>query len=491
MRTSIAAVLLLLFAPASFAALSPQYAGFANGPADLLLTKEERKQWRSIKTDDQAKAFIDQFWARRDPSPGTPTNEFLAAFEQRVRIADERFGAKKGPGSQSDRGKVWVLLGVPQRIRRDSGEPPKTVQTPVSGDIENSPAAPVQQYSPKEMWEYEQGKTTLRLGQPILRVAFIDQYATNDWKMERTSDIAVFESIAASYIVSATAASAPMQLHPAAVAVTHALTSESLRAAIEKSRGSSAATNLFLSYGEFITPSGEHFVPVQLYVPGSTGSDATFFGAIEKSEGGESVVTFEEPVALTATKGGAFYARSLSLPAGSYRGVFGLAKEGKPIAVASTSMTISGLDKDAAGISPLILSNHVETLPEAQTPTAPFSFGGLRVVPKSDGAFRNTDELWYFFEVRNPAVDPQTMQPRISVKLSVSGTSSEGKPIRMGAPIAIAEAMELKGVPGHWGVGRSLPLSTFRLGSYTLTVTVKDQIANRSWDLSGSFRIVE
>jgi hypothetical protein len=397
-------------------------------------------------------------------------------------------------------------MGSPTKIRRSTSQPTSTIQTP-AGRPSTTMGQPgsVQGYSPKEVWEYEQAKSPIVLGQPLVRVVFIDQYGTNDWKMERTVDTdynTVFESIATSYVAQPDlrevpafeVASAPA---PAAAPVAAAMPSASalktdaFRDAIEKSRGGEAQ-NLFVTYGEFITPSGEHFVPVQLYVPGTApATEVTFFGVVEKAEGGDQVAAFEEPVTLTATKDGSFYARSLTLPPGQYRGSFGLAKDGKPIGVVSTPIAVAGLDKDATSVSSLMLSNNIYPLSEAQQPTDPFAFGGLKVVPKSDATFRKSDELWYFFEARNPGLDPANNLPKLSVKLSLTGTANDGKPVKMNAPAEITPGQELKGVPGHWAVGQAMPLATFKPGSYKLAVKVTDLVSSRSWDLEGSFRIVE
>lgn len=56
----------------------------------------------------------ENFWARRDPIPATPVNEYREAFFQRVRFATENFGESGGlPGWQTDRGEVYIVLGPP------------------------------------------------------------------------------------------------------------------------------------------------------------------------------------------------------------------------------------------------------------------------------------------------------------------------------------------------------------------------------------------
>ncbi len=512
-RFCVAALLLLVVSSPCFAALSKEHAAFPKGPAEYLMTKEERRQWKTITTDEQAKAFIDLFWARRDPTPGTAKNEFRADFDERVKVADQRFHAGVA-GSLTDRGKVFILMGSPTKIRRSGNGPQSTIQVP-SGRPTGRPSdmgssgGSVQGYSPKEIWEYEQGKTPLQLGQPLVQFAFIDQYGTSDWKLERgaMSDVgAIFESVAVSYVAQPDLRSAPVFTEAAAEAPAAApaaapapalteLKSEAFRTAVEQSRTSKQPSDkIYVSYGEFITPKGEHYVPVQLYVPKSAGLNAdapvTFFGSVEK-DGGEKAAVFEEEARLSPTTDGVFFARTLQLLPGTYRAYLGLAKDGKPLGVASVPLVISGLDKDAPGTSALILTNNIYPLSEAQNATDPFAFGGLKVVPKSDGAFRKTEDLQFFFEMRNPGIDPATSQPKVSTKMTITGTTTEGKTVKMAGPVEMTQLTELKGVPGHFAVGQAIPLATLRPGNYTLAIKATDLNLNRTYDLSGSFRVVE
>jgi GWxTD domain-containing protein len=58
----------------------------------------------------------DRFWARRDPYPGIPGNEFRDQFFQRVRTAVEEFAEPGQPGWKTDRGEVYIVLGPPAYI---------------------------------------------------------------------------------------------------------------------------------------------------------------------------------------------------------------------------------------------------------------------------------------------------------------------------------------------------------------------------------------
>ncbi|MFL6245172.1 MAG: GWxTD domain-containing protein [Thermoanaerobaculia bacterium] len=485
----VACVLFTLYAAAAaFGALSKEYNDFAKGPTEYLLTKEEKKQWKAIATDEQAKAFIDLFWARRDPTPGTPKNEFREAIEKRIAIADSLFTTATLRGAATDRGKVYVLMGPQTAIKRGGPDPGRGV---------HAEGGAVQGVPPTETWQYELSKTTLPLGQPMFQVAFADQYASNDWTLERLvgNDYpTVFDRIARAYIAQPDLKEVPVFTAGAAtIAPLSALKSEALRNAIDAARASHAASDtLFVSYGEFITPAGELFVPVQIYAPKSAGlttGPVTFFGTVEKSDGGH-VIDFEEPATLTASHDDVFYARSLMLPPGSYVGTFGLAREGKVISVVSTPMTVAALDPAAPAVSRLMLSNNVYALADPTHANDPFIFGGIRVVPKSDRAFHTTDDLWYLLEVRNPGLDAGN-QPKMSVKLSVTGKTDDGIDVERNAPATLTTVQPVKGAAGRYVIGEPLPLSTFKPGNYTIAVRVKDMTLDRSYDLKETFRIVK
>ncbi|PYQ29799.1 MAG: hypothetical protein DMF56_08705 [Acidobacteria bacterium] len=98
------------------AQVSPQYLNWGNSAIRYLMMKHEKTEWAALRTDAEAKAFVDLFWARRDPTPDTPVNELRQQIETRITEADRRFRFGKTPGSQTDRGLVYVLLGEPNQI---------------------------------------------------------------------------------------------------------------------------------------------------------------------------------------------------------------------------------------------------------------------------------------------------------------------------------------------------------------------------------------
>jgi GWxTD domain-containing protein len=104
--------------------LAPQAAQTANeqqqsldAASIIVMSDEEQKAFQQLTTDEQRENFIKNFWLTRDPSPGTPSNEFKAEYDRRVAYANEHFTTRSGvPGSQTDRGKMYILYGPPDAI---------------------------------------------------------------------------------------------------------------------------------------------------------------------------------------------------------------------------------------------------------------------------------------------------------------------------------------------------------------------------------------
>jgi GWxTD domain-containing protein len=89
----------------------------ADGPARWLMLPEEARQVNHLRGAQEAAAFQEAFWRRRDPNPATPGNELLPLFNQRVEAADTLYAERGVRGSLTDRGRALVLLGPPPILR--------------------------------------------------------------------------------------------------------------------------------------------------------------------------------------------------------------------------------------------------------------------------------------------------------------------------------------------------------------------------------------
>lgn len=117
-------LIVFLFDSRLSAQLTASQAEWANGPVRWLMTENERRAWSAASNDEAAaNEFIDLFWARRDPTPGTATNEYKDEFERRVSEADKLFSNGGRRGSLTDPGRVYVVLGPPDRTFLPSPQP--------------------------------------------------------------------------------------------------------------------------------------------------------------------------------------------------------------------------------------------------------------------------------------------------------------------------------------------------------------------------------
>jgi GWxTD domain-containing protein len=112
-NAAFAFVLSSLVPLAASAALSPKYEEWRKGPVQWIMNGDEQKAWKNVKTDEEAIAFIDLFWVRRDPTPGTPQNEYKAEFNNRVKFSDDNYKERRNRGAMTDRGRAFILLGAP------------------------------------------------------------------------------------------------------------------------------------------------------------------------------------------------------------------------------------------------------------------------------------------------------------------------------------------------------------------------------------------
>lgn len=83
--------------------------------ARLIMTSQENKIFKRLTDAESRREFIEDFWAKRDPEPETEINEFQKEFESRVEYANRRF-REGGPGMNSDRGRIYIYMGPPDKF---------------------------------------------------------------------------------------------------------------------------------------------------------------------------------------------------------------------------------------------------------------------------------------------------------------------------------------------------------------------------------------
>lgn len=513
----LAAVVMTAVAVSGFA-LTPEHTDWGKGPASYFFTKEEAAQWKNIKSDDEAEKFIALFWARRDPTPNTPRNEFREDFDMRVATADKEFMTKRKKGSLTDRGRVLILFGAPTRVTRSAGDATQGFGQQSQSDLQRQENA---NNLARHTWIWEGDRAQELFGRARVQFNFVDQFNAGDFNLQGSTgdlrkgqDKVVAQALTQPNLteVPAARAAAPVPV-PAAAATapsttpaspTQALTfkNTAFRSAIDEFRAAKITpAQASVVYTEFISPSGDFFVPMQLYIPKSSNLTAdsvtTFFGVIEDASGA-AVSVFEEPAKLSTSKGDLYFDKSLTLKPGSYKATLGLSgADNKPVVMSTANIELKEMSKDAAGVTRLILANDVHETDTAAPAGAPFAFGKLKVVPKGDRVFTNKDELTYAVELLGFGIDEGTNLPKVQVKLELSGKDEKGKALpKITAPLSEVTALPLS---GQTGAGQYLVISTIPLGEmtkplapgdYTLTIKVYDQVKKQNFTAEQTFKLI-
>lgn len=103
--------------------LPPRYRDWLEQEVVYIIGAKEKDVFLQLSSDRERDLFIEAFWRQRDPTPGTPINEFKEEHAKRIVYANEYFSrGTTRPGWMTDRGKVYIILGPPLDISRIEGE---------------------------------------------------------------------------------------------------------------------------------------------------------------------------------------------------------------------------------------------------------------------------------------------------------------------------------------------------------------------------------
>jgi GWxTD domain-containing protein len=131
-----------------------------------IISKEEVKAFLDLKSDEERRHFIEQFWARRNPDPLSKNNVFKEEHYRRVAYANERFAAG-GPGWKTDRGRIYIMYG-----------PPSEIESHPSGGTLNTEGGQISVNFPFEIWRY---RHIDGIGDDVW-VEFADQTGAGDYR---------------------------------------------------------------------------------------------------------------------------------------------------------------------------------------------------------------------------------------------------------------------------------------------------------------------
>ena len=470
-----------------------------------IITGAERQAWKGLKTDEERESFIESFWLRRDPTPDTIDNEFRDTHYERIAYANEHY-ASGIPGWKTDRGRIYIMYGKPDEI--ESHPSGGTYDRPIEEGGGTTSTFPF------EIWRY---RYIEGIGNEVL-LEFVDPSMSGEYRM--TIDPSEKDAL----------------LHVPGAGLTWAEQfygidkAERLNqngASIGSPLGNTSRTNPFdklqlmadifkppeikykdleavittklsfnvLSFGwrtDFVrvtedavlTPvtillrnkdlswqeqDGVHSFTghVLIKVTGVNGRPAPN-GTVEDS------IELKIPDSLfkQQLEGSSLYQKIIPLRPGLYK-IDLVVKDMNSgnVGVVNHSLPVPRYPDEKLTLSSLILADRVESLPPTQVGTGPFILGGNKVRPSVDSEFlRSRDkEVNLWFQVYNLKLDEATRKPSASVEMVFTKNNQEVKKI-------VEQSSEFSNAAAQMTIIKSLPLSDFEPGQYSVQVRVIDNL---------------
>lgn len=443
-----------------------------DGPARYILTSQEEDDLRSLKSTAALARFINRFWEKRDPSPGTFENEYRRMFWQRVAEANRRFRVSTTPGWKTDRGKIFIMLGEPF-------------------DIESNMRGGM------ERWEYRRQHS--RTADPVFYVAFTwnhgDLELSNDPRLMSpfydVQGLVLDPGPVGGALAQAAIAEAPADIAQTALQANLDLGDE-LTAVVSNAEMvlATVSTRDFISafaatprFEFFRAKDGATFVNIcglmrasDLYGSTATGltrhriyvslapvdaSVPTLFATNEKNPSTYDLSRGPEPGGLVAVWTG------LAAPAGRYSVTMAIEDSltGR-LGRASADLQVPDLSRPALNLSTPVLAS---SLAEARD--------RVSVTARSSGVFRRSEDFGIYYEVYGLDAGAP-----FDTRYQFYRETSEG-------PRPIGEAVVFTGRT-EASQGWSFPLSRWPAGKYLIEITAAG--ANgRSASARASFEVVE
>ena len=475
-----------------------------------VISKQERAVFESLTAPEEKEQFIEQFWFQRDPDPRSAANEFKEEHYRRIAYANERF-ASGFPGWMNDRGRIYIIHGPPDEIEaHPSGG---RYERPLEEGGGTTVAHPF------EVWRY---RFVEGLGSDVI-LEFVDSSWSGEYRLALNPDEkdallnvagagnTIAEMIQRDESLEGTTFTSPgnanlRSFRSRDTAFDRYETFTKIRHAKPlKHRDLKRLVEIDVTYQDlpfshrvdyFGLDETRSLVPVSVEIH----DRELTFGEEEHGRRARMAVygivtnlsnrIVDEFEADLVSDYRARTARSV------YQRVLVLERKGRYKLDLIIKDLISGRvgvrrlvlipppHRSELSISSILLSNRITRLESAPERHAMFVLGDLHIRPSLDKVFRPSENLNFYLQVYNVALDQTAMRPSLRVAYRVA---NDGHPVAQFIDI-IGKSMQYL---SEQRVVLVLPISlqSFEPGSYEITVTVKDLIQEKEVRVSESFEV--
>jgi GWxTD domain-containing protein len=482
-----------------------------------ITTDEEKSQFDALKAPAEKLRFIDWFWLRRDPTPGTPQNEFREEHMRRYQFAVKNFGAGK-PGWSTERGRIYILFGPPNSIQRN----------PMGRNAYERPS---------EIWTYNSLPNTQLPGS--LDLNFVDFAGSGDYQLVSSIDQTApvrdaFGTLVMSQL-EATALRRPGEIRTAEqlaepgierrisdpdnlvhdffefqrvldeVRKSPSLDLPPLEEVV-KSTISFESLGLAVEADAYRDQQGQAYVPVTLAVPYRdlkardvvTSMFYSFDLLAELQDPAGQVLAQHQDQIHAELPRQRFeeiqqqiylYQFNFAAPPGSYR-VQVVVRDnlGNKVGTARSALEVPDFSQSRLSLSSVTLAEALYQLPDRRwrevEEKEPFLFGDYKVVPSLDRRYPVGQRMGWYFQVYNYQLDPQQKRGSLRVEYFVR---RRGGNLVTKVPSSYLSAPER----GQLGIQSVLELKGLAAGDYTLVAVVEDLVNQDTARASVDFQIYD
>ena len=505
--------------------LGKSYKKWLDEDVRWIITDEEKQAFLKLSNDEERDNFIENFWARRDPTPDTPENEYKEDIYRRIAYANEHF-ASGVPGWKTDRGRIYIMYGKPDEIdSHPSGGFYERSQDEGGGSTSTYPF---------EDWRY---RYIEGIGQEVI-IEFVDTCMCNDYHMtiDRSEKDALLNVPGAgltTYEEMGLASKADrftgngIERLGAGPFTQTANNNEFSRleqwAKLQapppvKFKDLEEVVSHKISYTnllpfdvrwDFVRVTDDTvLVPFTLQIKNR---DVTFntkegvstgvvniFGRLTTLTGRiaqtfEDTVTVQQPQELLSKvlDNENVYWKALPLRPGRYRVDLVLKDlNGDRIGYWTKGIVVPEFSDDRLQNSTLILADQMEKVPSKQVGAGNFVIGDTKVRPRvapADGqpaTFHRNQRLNFWMQVYNLKVDDKTHKPSATVNYEIVDTKTN-KPVVN----ASENAADIANAGDQLTLEKSLSLAAVAPGTYRITIKVIDNLAQQTITPSASFQV--
>jgi GWxTD domain-containing protein len=446
---------------------------------EILMTEQEKAEYKKLKSDSEKEKFVEQFWVKRDPTPGTPENEYKTNYERNFAEVNARLKDKSA--YRSDMGQTLLLLGPPTEQKREEGQ-----QAPALDEDEPTEVAPG-----KQTWVYK----SLPAGVTSGEVTIEFKPSGREWRFaDRKQMEALLEKArqspidAAKKAAESTPTTAPVaqpQMTPTMGAdQPPPVTTPELKTALDQTLSGAPPSEVPVSglADSWMTSTGDVFSTFAVQSAG-TAAGAKVGIRIADSTGNvvkEAELPFVDASANPPEAAG-YFQTNLPITPGEYTVAMAVSSDGKTGGV-KKSLSVPNYDGNFQ-ISSIILSKGHQKLAEAKPEKTPYTFGQIKVDPNVSRTFSKTDELIVVYEAYNFQPDPSG-KPNLEANIGFQKGSEKPRDL----PAAVVNGL-VTGKKITVPTSFSLSEKFFTPGQWKLILKLTDKISNQSDTQEASFTI--